>query len=667
MRPQQRSGLRVLPLDADTLLTAGRRVDDSRLENGMAKRSLGIASRFGLVVVVLVPSLGVVAGVGFRGIQSGRDTANSLYSDHLVNVRDASNLAVAMQEADIDALQLLTASDPAVSARLTTDLVSRVLPAVNTTITSVDAESASDPLERPRAAVIDAGWSAFQRLLAGGDLTGTALWTSGRATDSALAAIFGPTGTALNSVIATEAQQAGQAHARALAVYRSGVGWMLFTVVLALLAVSAVVGWLIRSVLHRTLKYSAFATEVTHGDYTRRLEPSGNDELADLGRTLDDLARHRQAEEIYDHRQFEFTDTLQAAETEQEAHDLVKRHLERSVRESTVTVLNRNNSADRLQAVTTVPPGSVLAHGLESAKPRACLAVRMARPHDGTYGADTLLSCSVCAQCPGQTTCTPLLVGGEVIGSILAHHQQPLGDHEQRSIREVVIQAAPVLGNLRNLAIAELRAATDSLTGLPNKRGVEDTIKRLVVQSLRAGTPLTALMCDLDHFKSINDRFGHSHGDEVLAAVGAVLADTIRPDDFAGRYGGEEFLILLPATDAETALLVAERIRAGVADVHIPTVDHPISLSVGLAVTPDHALDADTLLRSADRALYAAKNAGRNRVEVASPRANSSDADPAQPHAGDPAAWTNEASVTDDLHAPGGSTNNGVGRGATSP
>jgi diguanylate cyclase (GGDEF)-like protein len=131
------------------------------------------------------------------------------------------------------------------------------------------------------------------------------------------------------------------------------------------------------------------------------------------------------------------------------------------------------------------------------------------------------------------------------------------------------------LGNLRNLAIAELRAATDSLTGLPNKRGVEDTVKRMVAQSLRSGVPLTALMGDLDHFKSVNDRHGHGRGDEVLAAVGAVFGDTLRAGDFAGRYGGEEFLVLVPDAGGDSGLLIAERIRAGVAALHIASVTSP--------------------------------------------------------------------------------------------
>ena len=126
-------------------------------------------------------------------------------------------------------------------------------------------------------------------------------------------------------------------------------------------------------------------------------------------------------------------------------------------------------------------------------------------------------------------------------------------------------------------------------------------------------------MCDLDHFKQLNDQYGHGRGDDALAAVGVVLSAAVRSSDFAGRYGGEEFLILLADTDADGARRLAEKIRATIASVRIPTVERSITMSVGIAVLPDHALDADSLVRAADRALYTAKSNGRDRVEVVGP------------------------------------------------
>jgi diguanylate cyclase (GGDEF)-like protein len=190
-----------------------------------------------------------------------------------------------------------------------------------------------------------------------------------------------------------------------------------------------------------------------------------------------------------------------------------------------------------------------------------------------------------------------------------------LSDSEQIALGRAVAHAGPVLANLRNLALAELRAATDALTGLPNSREVHDTLKRMSAYASRTLSPLAALLLDLDHFKEINDSYGHANGDDVLAAVSATLQTTLRASDFAGRYGGEEFVMLLPGTGRQQALDVAEKIRAAVATIEVAGIDRPITASIGIAVLPDDAGDSVGLLREADRALYQAKANGRNRVE----------------------------------------------------
>ena len=139
----------------------------------------------------------------------------------------------------------------------------------------------------------------------------------------------------------------------------------------------------------------------------------------------------------------------------------------------------------------------------------------------------------------------------------------------------------------------------------------------MVAQANRSITPLAAAMIDLDHFKQINDRFGHAKGDEVLAAVGTALRSCIRASDFAGRFGGEELLVLLPDTTAEDAAGQAERIRSTIASIRVPGVERTITVSIGVADLIQHGGDASGLLRQADRALYTAKAMGRNRVAIA--------------------------------------------------
>ncbi len=318
--------------------------------------------------------------------------------------------------------------------------------------------------------------------------------------------------------------------------------------------------------------------------------------------------------------QAEFGEAMQVARSEAEAYAVLAKHVARAAGSGHVAVLNRNNSADRLEPATPVAEGP-LAQALTGATPDSCLSVRLARTHARKPGDAALLSCELCGRCETETTCVPSLVGGQVVGSVLVEHRGALPADGIAQIEASVAEAAPVVANLRDLAIAELRAATDGLTGLPNHRATHDTLTRMAAQAGRLVSPLTVALFDLDRFKEINDTFGHGKGDEVLAAIGDVTSSTVRTSDFVGRLGGEEFAVLLPDTGAEGALALAEKLRAAFAAISVMGVDRTITASFGIAVLPDHAPDAPTLLRNADRALYAAKGAGRDRAEVFRPGA----------------------------------------------
>ena len=323
---------------------------------------------------------------------------------------------------------------------------------------------------------------------------------------------------------------------------------------------------------------------------------------------------HRQlADAQYYSSQREFAETLQVTQNEGEAHALLKRHLERSLADSEIVVLNRNNSQNRLEAATPVDPSGPLARTLVDSSPHSCLAVRLGRAHEQSVDDEPLLMCGLCGS-RERTTCVPSLVGGEVIGSVLVAHRKPMTQQERSRVDESVSQAAPVLANLRNLAVAEVRAATDGLTGLPNARSLRETLVRMVAQAARSELPLSAVLCDLDHFKQINDVYGHEKGDQALAAASAALRGALRESDLAGRYGGEEFLILLPDTPLDGAVVLAEKLRDEVAHVVVPGVDRAISASFGVASFPADTPDGEMLIRMADRALYAAKSLGRNCV-----------------------------------------------------
>ena len=337
-----------------------------------------------------------------------------------------------------------------------------------------------------------------------------------------------------------------------------------------------------------------------------------------LGRRHELDEAREDTERQYADGQARFAEAMQVAEDQREGHKLLVRHLEAGTPDASITVLIRNNSGDRLEPAVALAEDSPLVAPLEHAKPRSCLAVRLSRPVDQGPSSDEILTCEVCGAQEGESTCQPLLVGGEVIGSVLTTAPRAASGGERRRIHDSVTQAAPVLANLRNLALAETRAATDALTGLPNRRAIDDHLKRLLAQAGRSLTPMSAILVDLDHFKEINDTYGHERGDEVLAAVGALMRTELRGADFAGRNGGEEFVVMLPDTDRAGAMRVAEHLREAMHSLALPGVTRPVTASFGVAAFPEDALDGATLLRLADRALYAAKQSGRDRVEATS-------------------------------------------------
>ncbi|CAN5756487.1 GGDEF domain-containing protein [soil metagenome] len=188
----------------------------------------------------------------------------------------------------------------------------------------------------------------------------------------------------------------------------------------------------------------------------------------------------------------------------------------------------------------------------------------------------------------------------------------------------VPVVVAPMVLLQRGLSFAELqsKARIDTTTGLPRVEAWRKLAERLFVRSRTSGTNLSLLMLDIDHFKAINDEHGHLTGDRALTAVATAVQDAIRPGDLAGRYGGEEFAVVLPGADYTAAVEVAERIRRTVAALSLnPLLDDPdrsyqlrVTVSVGVArLSPDTG-SVDHLIDQADRAMYAAKGSGRNRV-----------------------------------------------------
>ena len=169
----------------------------------------------------------------------------------------------------------------------------------------------------------------------------------------------------------------------------------------------------------------------------------------------------------------------------------------------------------------------------------------------------------------------------------------------------------------RTVTAHRTAASMDPLTGMFNRRGFAEATSRVIEREANAGRPVTVLIFDIDHFKSINDRFGHPAGDEILKLFATVVVNTLRISDLSGRIGGEEFAALLPCS-LEEGVIAAERVREAFADSGIVVEEGPVDTTVSIGVAGGPAgTELEVLLASADTALYQAKRSGRNRVEAA--------------------------------------------------
>ncbi|MEA2647178.1 MAG: hypothetical protein QOE92_2261 [Chloroflexota bacterium] len=198
----------------------------------------------------------------------------------------------------------------------------------------------------------------------------------------------------------------------------------------------------------------------------------------------------------------------------------------------------------------------------------------------------------------------------------------PIDQSRNNTLEFTTLAAAIIVGVIflvaRLFERTERQSLTDSLTGLPNRRYFHDILEREMVRSQRNQRPVSLINVDLDHFKTVNDEYGHSKGDEILKAFGKILKEQVRSVDLPVRYGGEEFLVLLPDTDKEGAVMVAEKIRRAADRLSIPRLGsipgRKLTVSAGVATHPVDALASEELVKCSDQAMYLAKNLGRNQV-----------------------------------------------------
>ncbi len=221
---------------------------------------------------------------------------------------------------------------------------------------------------------------------------------------------------------------------------------------------------------------------------------------------------------------------------------------------------------------------------------------------------------------PESMLAIPLIAGDQRLGMIDAWRNDLDAFSEEDLERCALLGfiTAAALSNAQMYGELERRALTDALTGLFNIRWWRDMGPRVTAQSLRTGAGVGVLLMDIDHFKLINDGAGHAAGDSVLRAVARAMRRVVRDSDYAVRYGGEEFLIVLTNSTVEGAMRVAQALQAAVAELRAPTSEMKrVTASIGVAVFPDHGQEMDDVVAAADLAMYQAKRDGRDRIAIA--------------------------------------------------
>ncbi|MCU6216369.1 diguanylate cyclase [Enterobacter bugandensis] len=248
--------------------------------------------------------------------------------------------------------------------------------------------------------------------------------------------------------------------------------------------------------------------------------------------------------------------------------------------------------------------------------PDACWAVRRGQSHPPVNGEPDVACYHLPASQAESALCVPLIAQGEAIGLLSFQNITP-ENAPARAYLELMAEALGLaLANQRLRDALLEKALFDPLTGLRNRHHLEDTLHTQMTQAMRNGEPLSCMMIDIDHFKSINDRFGHEAGDQVIKNVATIVQRAAHDGGLAFRYGGEEFLVLLPGAGEAEAHACAQKIYNGVHALSLRyglTEIGPVDVSIGIASYPEHA-QSDNLLRAADVALYRAKELGRSRI-----------------------------------------------------
>ena len=398
--------------------------------------------------------------------------------------------------------------------------------------------------------------------------------------------------------------------------------WLITAGILTNLVVGLLVEWLSRSIRRSLRSVRDVAQALATGDLTARNSDSGPDELGELGGAINGMADNLRevigklrAEADRDAFGTQLVEALEMADTEEEAYGVLGRAMTLISPDLPTELLLADSSRAHLERATQHPLAGAAGCTVDS--PFSCMAVRRGSavtfPDSDGLNACTRLRDRSCG--PVAAVCVPISFMGRALGVL--HAAAPAGKlPDQRQITQLTtlgLQAGARIGTVRAFHSTQHRAATDSLTGLHNRRSAEERARDLAA----AGRPFAVVLADLDYFKKLNDSRGHEAGDQALRLFADTLRAQLREHDMAARWGGEEFVLILPNANAKQAHEAAERIRDGLATSLLLGGSPAFTSSFGIA---DSAMNPrfEKLLKIADEALYRAKDSGRDRVVIGS-------------------------------------------------
>ena len=412
--------------------------------------------------------------------------------------------------------------------------------------------------------------------------------------------------------------------------------WAGLVLVLMLVAAGIVSDLLI---LRRVAAVVRAAGRLTAGDLAARATVHGADEIGVMARAFNIMAARLQAR-VRDEETIKeglaarvneldllnrMGELFQACLSLEEAYAVIGRLAPRLFPTEAGAVLALNPARTLIEVVATWGTRPIDGAVFPA---EACWALRNSRPHIVEPKRASVLCEHLPSPPPAAYVCTPLVAQGNSLG-VLYVASEPHSDDEEADLSEakqrladtVAAQVGLGLSNVQLREILRIQSIHDPLTGMFNRRYMAETLEREVHRARRGGNCLGLLMLDVDGFKQQNDAFGHDAGDAILVELAALLQRNLRKEDIACRYGGEEFVLVLPDASMENAARRAEQLRDAVRRMRVPHKDlvlGPVTVSIGVAAFPEHGTDGADLLKAADMALYEAKKAGRDRVMLAS-------------------------------------------------